>query len=989
MKKQRFLLGALILLFLLPVHFSSAEINENTPYVTTIYNERNGLPTGEANAICQTRDHYVWIGSYGGLIRYDGTTFRNYSQEGKFPSSSVRSLMEDSRGRLWIGTNDAGLFLYENDAFTHIPEENEPVYLSIRDLIEDKKGRIWAACTSGLARVEDGKLLPVDAPLLNGQIIYSLGLDAHGRIWAVLGDWQCAVVSEKGVALVSSASIFPDGQQIYCVASDDEGSIYLGTYQNAVAKLTFSSATDSAAFSISIRESGSTTVHNAMSVTPEGDILLCGQRGFAWMDQKGALRNFDESTGAANLNDSLLDYEGNLWLASSSYGVIKYSPGCYRPLPLEAPLDSMAFNTIVTDDHHYYMGTDSGLTILDNTCQPVLNELTTLLQGIRIRHIIADRSGRIWLATYSPMGTICYQPETGLITTYNADIGMKECWTRTLLERQDGTIVAGTSNGFYILENGRVQKYYSAKDGLLNTTILCLAEDESGTLYIGTDGGWMYSLSGDTLTLHGDEEGLMDRIVLRLLPDDQGGLFVSAGNSLYYWKGNAFRLLDQFEKAAGNIFDLHLFNNKLYLLQNSGILELDVHKLLQGDKTETILYSFQHGLTGSLNANTWHCLTGEKDLYLATRSGICIFNFSGVNTPLPSGIIHAVQVDNALYEHPSALTLPSDTHRITINFAALSYTDTQQSVISYWLEGMEDSEILLTGKKNGSISYTNLPGGEYTFHLRISRPDHPEESCEYLMPIRKEKKMTEQPLFWILLGVVIIALLTFIILTISHLRHRAQVRRIQERQKELQAILVQSLQSFAKVIDAKDPYTKGHSFRVAHYARELAKRMHMTAEEQERIYYIALLHDIGKIGIPDYILNKSGPLTKEEKAIVKTHPQVGGHVLEGFTALEGITDGARYHHERYDGNGYCEGLKGTDIPLVARIIGVADSYDTMSSDRCYRAALSKEEIIAELKNNSGSQFDPDIVPYMLAMIDENSVPANKDDISTFQMPLSE
>ena len=975
MNKHRILLW-FIILFMCGHLCAHAEGNTNQSYVTTIFNERNGLPTGEANAVCQTRDHYVWIGSYGGLIRYDGTTFRNYSQEGNFPSSSIRSLEEDNKGRLWIGTNDAGLFLYENNAFTHIPEENAPVFLSIRDMIEDNQGRLWVASTSGLARVENGVLLPVNDSRLYGQIVYSLGVDAHGRIWAALDNWQCAVVSENDVSILTSDAVFPDGQQMYCVSSDAAGNIYIGSYQNAVARLTFhSDSTDTTAFDVSIMNTGDVSIHNTVTVTKDGDILVCGQRGFAWIDPHGHLRTFDETTGAAGLNNAMKDYEGNLWLASASYGVIKYSPGCFQSPNQTAGLDGLAFNTITMDEQHYYLGMDSGLMIYDHNWNPIENDLTRLLQGIRIRHIITDRDGRIWLATYSAHGTICYHPETGIITDFRAENGMEDCWTRTLLERQDGSIAAGTSNGVYIIRDGVIAGHFGTEDGLLNGTILCLAEDKDGTLYIGTDGGYMYTITGNTLTLHGSDEGLEDGIVLRLLPDENGGMFVSAGSSLYYWQDHSFRRLDQFEKAAGNIFDLHLVGGKLYMLQNSGILEIDAGKLLNGEKAETALYSFQHGLTGSLNANTWHLMTDDSKLYIATRSGVSIFAFSGVENPLPDGIIHTVEVDQTVYEHPSSITLPSDARRITISFSVLSYTDTDQSRISYCLEGLDTHETLLEDKKSSSISYTNLPGGDYVFRMKVYHTDKPEEAHEYSLHIHKDKKITEQPIFWFLAVVLSIVALTIIVTAITQLRHRVHVRRMQERQKELQSLLVQSLQSFAKVIDAKDPYTKGHSFRVAYYARELAKRMHMSADEQERIYYIALLHDIGKIGIPDHILNKEGPLTKEEKDIVKTHPQIGGHVLEGFSSLEGIADGARYHHERYDGNGYCEGRKGTDIPLVARIICVADSYDTMSSNRCYRPALPKDKIIKELKENSGTQFDPEIVPFMLAMIEENAIPA--------------
>ena len=207
---------------------------------------------------------------------------------------------------------------------------------------------------------------------------------------------------------------------------------------------------------------------------------------------------------------------------------------------------------------------------------------------------------------------------------------------------------------------------------------------------------------------------------------------------------------------------------------------------------------------------------------------------------------------------------------------------------------------------------------------------------------------------------------------------RLKLKTAQNRQREYQSIVEQALLTFAKTIDAKDPYTNGHSVRVAQYSRELAKRMGMSEGEQEHIYYVALMHDIGKIGIPDNILNKPGKLTDEERSIIQRHVDIGGEILQDFTALSGISSGAKYHHERYDGKGYSEGLSGVDIPQVARIIGVADTYDAMSSDRCYRKALSQEIIEDELQRYSGMQFDPEVVPYMLDMIREGVVPYKQD-----------
>ena len=144
-------------------------------------------------------------------------------------------------------------------------------------------------------------------------------------------------------------------------------------------------------------------------------------------------------------------------------------------------------------------------------------------------------------------------------------------------------------------------------------------------------------------------------------------------------------------------------------------------------------------------------------------------------------------------------------------------------------------------------------------------------------------------------------------------------------------------------------------------------------EELDRIYYIALLHDCGKIGVPDNILGKPGRLTDEEFEIIKSHTVRGGEILSNFKSLENAGEGALYHHERYDGRGYPKGLKGEEIPLIARMICVADSFDAMNSSRVYRKNLSKEYIINELKKNQGTQFDPEIAEIMLKLINEGKV----------------
>lgn len=147
----------------------------------------------------------------------------------------------------------------------------------------------------------------------------------------------------------------------------------------------------------------------------------------------------------------------------------------------------------------------------------------------------------------------------------------------------------------------------------------------------------------------------------------------------------------------------------------------------------------------------------------------------------------------------------------------------------------------------------------------------------------------------------------------------------------------------------------------------------MKPDEINTLYYIALMHDCGKVGIPDAILRKPGELTANERELIQSHTTMGGNILRKFTAIDGIKNGALYHHERFDGHGYPEGLKGDNIPLCARIICIADSYDAMSSKRCYRKPLQRDEILSELTENAGKQFDPSIVTYMIDMIQDGFV----------------
>ena len=185
-------------------------------------------------------------------------------------------------------------------------------------------------------------------------------------------------------------------------------------------------------------------------------------------------------------------------------------------------------------------------------------------------------------------------------------------------------------------------------------------------------------------------------------------------------------------------------------------------------------------------------------------------------------------------------------------------------------------------------------------------------------------------------------------------------------------LFFQIVRSLTEAIDAKDAYTNGHSGRVAEYAEMIAKRCGYSDEQLNNLYMMGLVHDVGKIGIPDAVINKPGKLTPEEYEIIKTHPVLGAKILGTIQGMPSLHVGARWHHERYDGTGYPDGLAGEEIPEEARIIAVADAYDAMTSRRSYRDALPQETVRKEIEEGRGSQFDPRFADVMIKLIDEDN-----------------
>ncbi len=450
-------------------------------------------------------------------------------------------------------------------------------------------------------------------------------------------------------------------------------------------------------------------------------------------------------------------------------------------------------------------------------------------------------------------------------------------------------------------------------------------------------------------------------------------------------KKENIRILSNF--PFSNNYDLVVRPNKnIFVLSGAGIFVVNREELLNsknGEKLDYELLDLKKGLRGSLTANSWNYMDQEGNLYLSCDTGSSKINLNtydkiehSYRMQLKSIIIdgkrHIVQKD-------IPYVIQSDADTVEIIPEIINYS-INTPYISLYFEGVDDKPAVMLQSELSSSVYMNLKSGNYKFHIAVLDSKGRNTVEEAVYNISKTYKIYNN--WWFLVYTAGVAMLAIAWLT-WFITSTIQGKRLEKQKQEMDAIKKQitmgneTIFSIANAVEARDKSTGKHSLRVSEYAVLLARELGFSDEELNQIRQTGLLHDIGKIGVPDAVLNKPDRLTDEEYAIMKTHTTIGGEILKDFTLIPHVDEGAKFHHERYDGSGYPNGLKGEEIPLNARIIGLADAFDAMTANRVYRKALNMDYVIQELKRCSGSQFDPTLVEILLKLIESGEISAEE------------
>ena len=943
------------------------EVDRDRGFSAILYDNGSGLPSSEANAVAQTNIGFVWIGGYSGLIRYDGIEFRHFDSSSGI--SNVNCLYVDSKDRLWIGTNDSGLAVRQMAEFRFWGREEGLRSLSVRALCEDGQGNIISATTDGLAAIDpEGELHSITDPRITGKFVRRLTRDREGVIYGCTAD-SCVFVMEdlEITAFYESADLSVG--DVICVVPDgtEKGAVYLGTNGSGIVRGNLlGGMKDRETLIVAPLE------HiNDILQTSDGNVWVCANNGLGYFDEAGRLvelRNYPLNSSITSVTE---DREGNLWFTSSRQGVMKVVRSPFVDITGISGLDRVIANTTCVYQGDLYIGTDVGLQLLDADYHKKENVLTELLSGVRIRSIKSDSAGNLWLCTYTgDMGLVCYHGD-GTYDIFNEAAGMVSNKARTLSELNDGTIAVAMSGGVNLIKDGQIIATYSAADGLTNTEILSVVQGDGDSIYIGSDGGGLYILRDGKLRRLGFDDGLKSQVIMKIHYDPYREVYwLITSNSIAYMKDETITTLENFPYA--NNSDMQLDDQGgVWILSSNGVYFVNGDKLMEDENLIYSFYDIYSGLPGIATSNSRNYLSPDGILYIASGSGVSSININTAREGKNAAqlVVPFVEIDGKeVYVHiGDTITLPANCKRVTIHGYAMTYQHNPQ--VSYYLEGFDDHETIVSRHQMEPISYTNLHSGEYTFHMAIIDIMTGEPVNAIAVKIVKEKAFYEQVWFWIAVAA---AVALAVILAVRAYTKR-KMDQLLRKEKEQQAFISQMIHAFAKSIDLKDHYTNGHSFRVADYTRKIAEKVGYSETDVERIYEIGLMHDIGKVTIPDEVLNKPGKLTDEEYVIMKKHAINGYDILKDVEIAPDLALGAGFHHERIDGRGYPFGKTADEIPPVAQMIAVADTFDAMHSSRVYRKKLEMADIIAELKRVSGTQLNPDYVNALLELIEEGKI----------------
>ena len=686
-------------------------------YTSLIYDATNGLPTSDANYILGAKDGYVWIGGYSGIIRYDGKNFERLPTTNGLTSG--RAFFEDSKHRIWVGTNDNGVAVIDGNKIRQFTYRDGLPSSSIRHFAEDKDGNIFVATTTGLAMIRDnGLVYKVSNPAIDKERILKLTADSSGKIYGQsLNGIVFSIVNRNVAELYTSADLgmntittlladpITNGKVYLCA---EGGTIYYGDFGKKASELT--------KIDVSPIKTVQWISYDCFR------IWICSRSQIGYLDKDNKLNIVSKLSMNGSIEMFTSDYQGNIWACSSTQGVMKIVANNFVSIFDEAALPKKTVNATCLHNDLLYVGTETGLFIIDKNKKPIKNELTEFIGDSRIRCIAEDQKKNIWIGTFTnDKGLICQSPD-GKITSFTTSNGIANNRIRVIKIAKDNSILCGTNDGFSIIKNNQVVQNFGKNEIIKNSVFLSVEESEDGKIYLGTDGDGIYVISGSIIQRYGRDDGLTSDVVMRIKEDKKNGvIWLVTSNSIQYMKGGRIKNVSSF--PYNNNYDLYINNkNEIWVLASSGIYNTNVESLLSDNVTDYKLYTIANGLPSSVTSNSYSALDDNGNLYMCCREGVSSVNINNyaeqkiqIKTALNSIYCGNQKI---LPSENGAYIIPPSHDRIKITASVMDYS-MSNPYVRIFLDGAKDDGITANRNSLTPLEYTNLSYGYYTFHIQV------------------------------------------------------------------------------------------------------------------------------------------------------------------------------------------------------------------------------------------------------------------------------
>ena len=764
-----------------------ATAKELPQYGVRHYDRLDGLSASTILEVAQTRDGYLWVGTYDGLNRFNGVEFQVFSRANTpgLKSDNITSICQTQDGVLWIGTLGKGVVGFTDSSLKQTKKGSELPEEVVNDLIEDAQGRLYAATRSGLYCYDaSGQWKTIDASgVLEGISIEQLALDEKDRLLMATGR---GIFRREGSQIALLDPAIPTDIQIQGFVYHPETGLWFGTFRSGL-------------FHYSEGRLEHFTTENGLSSNAIGDLVFDAD-GNLWIGGWEGISRYEHGNFSHyRIKGQMVfamyaDLEGGMWVGTYLQGLFRFGDTRFSSFSKNEDYDeSIVGRAVIELEGRLVVGANMGIFKIKNGHLDKDANFDEL-DEVMIRTLKPASDGGVWVASHTN-GIAKMYPD-GSVMKWGLEQGLSSVTNRCVLETRDGTVWIAGDKGLQWMKDGKIQNF-AAIQGL---PVLSLHELHDGALFVAMDGDGFYIIRGESLTHFTKKDGLSSDIVFFALEDESGDLWItmSDGGIAYFHEDSIHLLTDEDGLPRDSIFYLIDDGRGSYWMAcNSGIYSINKAELHARAKGGTLIphsnqYDKSDGITsGGVTSVTHPYLDAAGELWFPTTQGLVSVNPDSLSLQAkapPKARIESFATETHDYSiHESApVRIPPDTKRFTFTYAALSFDSAENARYRVMMEGF-DKEFTEIGNRM-EYSYTNLPPGHYTFRVNAANREGPWSEASDAISFVLEPYFYQTPLFLIssiLGGLFFISVLIWRRTTQSRRRERLLQQMVEQRTADL------------------------------------------------------------------------------------------------------------------------------------------------------------------------------------------------------------